>query len=304
VPPNTCDKCGASLQPGARQCPYCQTTTPYGLQAQQTDIQQQQWSAAQAQQTLLQAQLLGGGRIEAAATAALLWSLASIVFFCIPIPAIAGVVMGLRARSLAQSLRLSAPVRGTVGLVISALSGVGFVVFMIWAVVSSQHDVAQINKRKTELEKQIGAKATAATLDQSTACAMAELKILSEGHNGSSTYFQDYECLGKVSGDTDRASLEDFQYKESGTGPIKKITLCFKHGARWHVDNVLDEGKCADDPSAGAASAVVAVAAPPAHVAGAGGARSPGAHDASQQKADGGAAAATPVTRDAGAIRR
>lgn len=300
MPPNTCEKCGASLQPGARQCPYCQTTTPYGMQAQQTDIQQQQWAATQAQQTLLQAQLLNGGRIEAAATSSLLWSLASIIFFCIPIPAILGIVMGLRARSLAQSVRLSTPVRATVGLVISALTGGGFVILMIWAVISSQHDVAQINKRKAELETQIGTKATAVTLDQSTACAMAELKILSEGHNGSSTYFQNYECLGKISGDTNRASLEDFQYKESSTGPVKKLTLCFKHGARWYVDSVHDEGKCGDDPATGAAGSTNTPVPPPSpHVAGA------GRHDAgTQQKAaDAGAVGASAKT-DAGAVRR
>ncbi len=274
------------------------------MQAQQTDIQQQQWAATQAQQTLLQAQLMNGGRIEAAASASLLWSLASIVFFCIPIPAIFGIVMGLRARSLAQSVRLTTPIRATVGLVISALSGAGFVVFMIWAMIAGQRDAAVLSKRKAALEAQIGTKATAPILDQATACAMAELKIVSEGHNGSSTYFQDYECLGKISGDASRASLEDFQYKEGSTGPIKKVTLCFKHGARWYVDSVHDEGKCGDDPSTGAAGSTDTPAPPAAtpHVAAAGAGR----HDAgTQQKAaDAGAAVAASAKSDAGVVRR
>ena len=297
MPPNNCERCGATLQPGARQCPYCQTTTPYGMQAQQTDLQQQQWSQAQAQQTLLQAQLTGGGQIEAAATAALLWSLVSIVFFCIPIPAIAGVVMGLRARSLAQSLRLSVPVRGTIGLAISALSGAGFLVFLVWAVVSSQHDVAGIAKRKTELEKQIGTKADAATLDQSTACALAELKILSDGHDGSSTYFHDYECLGKVVSKGERATLDDFQYQASSTGPLKKVIVCFKHGAKWYVDEVRDEGKCAGDESLGSAADA---AAPSPHAASAAGTPHHAAGDAGSH----GSAVTGPSARDAGAIHR
>ncbi len=303
MPSNMCEKCGATLQSGARQCPYCQTTTPYGMQAQQNDIQQQQWSQAQAQQALLHAQLTGGGQIEAAATAALLWSLASIVFFCIPIPAIAGVVMGLRARSLAQSLRLSAPVRGTIGLVISALSGVGFLVFMVWAVVSSRHDVAGIAKRKAELETQIGSKASAATLDQSTACAMAELKILSEGHEGSATYFQEYECLGKVAGTGERATLEAFQYRTSSTGALKKVIVCFKHDAKWYVDEVRDEGKCAGDDSPRSVGA--AASAPSAHVGTAASASHRAAGDASAQvKSDAGSTVGTPSARDAGPIRR
>jgi hypothetical protein len=173
--------------------------------------------------------------------------------------------MGLRARSLAQSLRLSVPVRATIGLVISALSGAGFLVFLVWAIVSSQHDVAGIAKRKTELEKQIGTKAAAATLDQSTACALAELKILSDGHDGSSTYFHDYECLGKIARKGERATLDDFQYQASSTGPLKKVTVCFKHGAKWYVDEVRDEGKCAGDESPASA----AVTGPSARDAGA-----------------------------------
>lgn len=267
------------------------------MQAQQSDIQQQQWAATQAQQALLQAQLMNGGRIEAAASSSLLWSLASIVFFCIPIPAILGVVMGLRARSLAQSVRLSTPIRATVGLVISALSGASFVVFMIWAIVAGQRDTAKIDKRKAELEKQIGTKATAATLDQSTACALGELKILAEGHNGSSTYFHDYKCLGKIVTTGERASLEDFQYQDGSTGPLKKVAICFKHGALWYVDEVRDDGKCGDD-SALTGSGVAEAAAPPQHIATGGGFSAH--HDAgSQQKVDAGIATVAAKT-DAG----
>ena len=184
--------------------------------------------------------------------------------------------------------------RATLGLVISALSGAGFLVFMVWAVVSSQHDVAGIAKRKTELEKQIGTKAEAATLDQSTACALAELKILADGHDGSSTYFHDYECLGKIASKGEHATLDDFQYQASSTGPLKKVIVCFKHGAKWYVDEVRDEGKCAGDDAQGL---LADAAAPPPHVATAAGTP----HHAAA--GDAGTHAA-PGARDAGAIHR
>jgi hypothetical protein len=273
------------------------------MQAQQSDLQQQQWAATQAQQSLLQAQLQGGGRIEAAATASLLWSLGSIACFCFPVPAIIGIVMGLRARTLAQSLRLSLPVRATIGLVISALSSVSCVVFMIWAVVSSQHDLATLGKRKTELEKQIGTKASATSLDQPTACALAELKILNDGHNGVATYFHGYACPGKIATSGDRATLEDFQYYETtSSGPLKKVTICFKHGALWYVDEIRDDGKCAGDDSLAASAIAEPTAAPPPHPFGGNGHEGP-RHDAGSHEKPG-SIGATPAAHDAGAIHR
>ena len=54
----------------------------------------------------------------------------------------------------------------------------------------------------------------------------------------------------------ERATLDDFQYQASSTGPLKKVIVCFKHGAKWYVDEVRDEGKCAGDESPASAAAV------------------------------------------------
>lgn len=242
--PVKCAQCGALIDPLALSCQYCRFTTPAGVAAQQraeADAQRRaQWEAHahHSQQAATNRQL------DSSATHALIWSIAGAVLCCLPL-GVVGIVFGARARALAKRLGTAPPARATIGMVLGIVSCVLSVAMVVFAVVQSQIDEEETQKRISTIEKQLGTAPSAPTLDRTTACGLAEVYALRTGWDGRRGYsLEAFECLGKLRQDGDRAELDDFRFRID-TDQKKRFDLhvCFKRGGAWYVRDMRD-GAC------------------------------------------------------------
>ena len=85
-----------------------------------------------------------------------------------------GPVMGLRARGRAQAANITVPGTAMAGLVIGAISCVTSIALFTYAAIESQNEQDHANKRVAEIDKQLGKKPEAPTLDHDTACLLGE----------------------------------------------------------------------------------------------------------------------------------
>jgi hypothetical protein len=237
-----CERCGATIDPLAHACPYCHLTTRAGVIAQQNqeaaNRARAQWSAA----VDFQKQRANEMQIQSTATQSVWLSvLGMVVCGCFPLGA-AGIVQALRAKSMAAAQKMEPPPRAQIGLysgIISVLFSVGICVA---AFISSSHDQARADARTAEIDKQVGSKASDATLDHATACLLAEEAALKTGFDDNPGYsLEKFDCPGKLVPTSEAADLEDFAFAHTGT--TYKIHVCFKHGAKWFVES-LSEDAC------------------------------------------------------------
>jgi len=247
VTPVKCAQCGALIDPLAHSCQYCRFTTPAGVAARQraeADAQRRaQWEAhAQYNQ-----QVVTHRQVESSSTHALLWSIAGTVLCCLPL-GVVGVVLGVRARSLAGRLGTAPPARATIGMVLGALSCVLSVGMLVLGFVLAEIEKQEAEERIATIEKQLGARPSAPTLDRNTACGLAEIYALRNGWNGrTGPSLQGFECVGKLRHDRDRAELDDFRFRIGSDQKNRyDLHVCFKRGDAWYVRE-MREGGCPID---------------------------------------------------------
>ena len=255
---NKCEQCGATIDPMAMACPYCHLTTAAGVIASQRGQAaaqaHAQWSAA----VDFQKRQATETQILSAANQAIWMSIGGMILCCTPL-GIVGVVQAVRARSMATAQKLEIPGRATIGLVLGICSCLLSVGIITAAAISSSHDTDRANARIAELDKQIGTKAANATLDRAVACDLAEQTALRDGwdgHPGGS--LEKIDCPGAFSQNATAAQLDDFGFNWTSTR--YKTFACFKHGAKWYVEE-LSDAAC-DLEAVGSASSSASTPAP------------------------------------------
>ena len=247
-----CEQCGATIDPMATACPYCHLTTPAGVVASQRGQAaaqaHAQWAAAVEFQKRQATQM----QIMSAANQAIWFSIGGLALCCTPL-GIVGVVQAMRARSMATAQKLEIPGRATIGLVLAICSCLLSVGIITAAGISSSHDTDRANTRIAELDKLIGTKAASATLDRAVACELAEQTALRDGWDGHpGGGLEKIDCPGVLTQNPNAAQLEDFGFNWSTTR--YKTFACFKHGAKWYVEE-LSDASCEIEAASSASSA-------------------------------------------------
>jgi hypothetical protein len=229
-----CEHCGATIDPGAYECPYCKAPTRLAAEARARQEQEAQARAQWDAQRGWQEQQVLGRQLESTAKQSLIFSILGLVTCCTPF-GIMAVVQGFRARTMAQRIKAPVPGTGTAGLVIGFLGSVTSVVLIVIAMIQGHYDEQSAAERTTQLQKKVGDKANAAALDHTTACALAEIYALETGFDGHQGYSLDhFECIGKLRNAPDAAQLDTFRFRWSSSGKYAP-NVCFKKGAKWYV---------------------------------------------------------------------
>jgi len=240
----TCERCGAGLPPNTDQCGYCGTLSgaAQAALAAEAGRRAQEQASLNAQLAVLKVKLQG--TTELSASRALMWGLLSFVFFCLPIFNVLSFLAFKRAQASAREAGAALPLRATVGLLCSVVTGVLCVGCWVWLVTDIRADYARVDARKTELNKQIAAHPEGPELDHPFACALAEQYVLINGYDGSTNtgQFRDVDCAGAVRVSNGRAEMPDFKFRVSSNGAQKSATICFKLGARWFVQEARATG--------------------------------------------------------------
>jgi hypothetical protein len=223
-------------------CPYCKVTTAAGAAAQQRHEHEARaragWAAAAEHQQAVAANV----RMNATAAQALGWSVGGLVLCCLPL-GVVGIVQGVRARSMAASLRAPVPGKATIGLVLGILSSVMSVGGFTFAMIQSSHDQERTDARLAVLDRETAAKESAPVLDHATACALGEAYALRNGFDGHPGYaLKEFDCVGKLTTGNDVAELQDLRFKWS-TSTKYEASVCLKRGAKWYVGEVR-KGRC------------------------------------------------------------
>lgn len=245
--PTKCTQCGALIDPLVLACPYCRFTTPAGVAAhERAQAEAQQRAHWQAHAHFAQ-QATTGAAVQSSSTHALIWSIVGTLLCCMPL-GIVGIVLAVRARSLAKRLGTPPPAKATLGLVLGIVSSVLSVAFIIFAIVQSERDKEGAARRITALEEQLGSAPSASVLERSTACRLAEIYALRSGWDDRQGYaLEDFECVGKIVHERDRATLDDFRFRVgSSQSKHVDVNVCFKRGEAWYVSD-MREGPCSLD---------------------------------------------------------
>jgi len=168
---------------------------------------------------------------------------------------------------LARSQNVALPARVAVAFWLGIASCMLSTAVATWAFVDSRHERHRVAARTAQLEREIGAGASAPTLARAVACALAEQRALKVGYDGEpGERLDDFTCVGRFAAGTDSASLEDFSFRYSST--TFNVSTCFKRGAIWYVSD-MRTGACPTGvPVAGPAASAGALPGGPASAAG------------------------------------
>jgi hypothetical protein len=237
-----CERCGAVVDGAALACPYCHLTTPAGVLAQRNQEAADRARAQWVQAVDFQKQRAIEMQIASTATQSVWLSAAGmLVCGCFPL-GIVGIIQAMRAKSMAAAQKMAPPPRAQIGFILGIVSVLVSSGICVAAFISSSHDQARANARIADIDKQVGNKASNATLDRGTACLLAEEAALKTGFDGNEGYsLEKFDCPGRLVPAGDTAQLEDFAFMWSSTN--YKVNVCFKHGAKWFVET-LSEDAC------------------------------------------------------------
>lgn len=222
------------IDPLALACPYCRFTTRQGIAANYAQQQHQQW-AAHANYVQSAA---ATARMKSTATQTLVFGILGILLFCTPL-GIVGIVQGFRARAMAREARAPVPGSATAGLVLAIVSLFTSVGGLILIDRDVQEDKSAAEQRAAAIDKRLGARATAKTLDRDTACGIAEAHLYREGAEGVLNYnVKDVECVGRLttSGE-DRAEIDLVRFKDATRKLETKA--CLTRGGKWFVQKTV-----------------------------------------------------------------
>lgn len=232
----TCEHCGARLDPNALACSFCKAPTPLAAQVRARQEEEARVRAAWQAHSESQKALALQRRMESLATHALAWSIIGAFMCCLPVSAI-GVVQGIRARNLATQLRMPSSGRARTGLVLGILGSVASIVLITVGFIGAAQDQEAANARIAQLERSIGPRVKASTLEHDVACALAEIHARRNGFaNERGSSLGHFECVGRLSGGESEAQLEDFRFTKSTTK--FDVNVCFKRGAQWYVQDM------------------------------------------------------------------
>lgn len=237
-----CKACGAGLPDTADICSYCGVATDVA----QLKAEEQIAADAERADAKTNAARESLGRTS---THALVWSIVGMIVCCPPIPSIVGLVMSLRARKMARKYTLVLPATATAGLAMSLVGISIFTLFVIYIVTEER----RVSARQSELAKIVDAYGAGPTLDERTACALAESRLLEDGWGETGKLsVDDFRCPGRVIQRGNNARLEDITFK--GTKKSRPVlTGCYHRGSRWTLDELREDTQCTtssiDDPA-------------------------------------------------------
>jgi hypothetical protein len=182
--------------------------------------------------------------VESAGRTALIWSLIGFFTGCFPLN-IAGLVTSIRARTLAREAKVSVPGTATVGLVLSAVTTVGWGLMIIGFAIWFAFDQAALSDRVAELNASIPQHDREESLSHQTACDLAELRVRTDGWKDADPIVIDgFTCPGRVNQEGDEAELTDYSFNASSSIGRQTVTVCYKRGERWMVKSFREEGGC------------------------------------------------------------
>ncbi len=131
-----CQRCGAALELGAVNCPYCRTLTPHGYAMEQQRVAQGWHAQANAEFARQNERLRIEEEIKKQANTAMITGIVGLVLCCSPLTIVA-LVLGLRAKANARRHALIAPTGATVGLVIGIFGLAAMVLYVMMLVFSA-----------------------------------------------------------------------------------------------------------------------------------------------------------------------
>lgn len=197
---------------------------------------------------------VGKSRLDSLSVQAMWLSILGVLVCCWPVSGL-GLVQAIRARGMAKTQGVTPPNGANLGFSIGIVGAVLSIVMWTVAIVGGLRDEDAAKARIGQLEEKAKAGVEAGALSHDVACALAEAHVLKTGFDGhSGPTLSDFECLGKVDGDAERAALSAFRFKYSSTK--YETNVCFQRGVRWFVHEASKE-PCA------ATSATPAVTAAP-----------------------------------------
>jgi hypothetical protein len=232
-----CAKCNAALPADAESCPYCGLATPLVVERQRAAEQAEREAKARADQ---EARTREDAALQKSAKTAFYWSLMGFVAWCLGIPSVVGLVLGMRTRGRAHRAGAATPGYATVAVVLGTIGTVIFGLLVIIGIRQVRMDFA----RRTELMAAIETGARAEKLETAAACALVELQLRTHGVGGH-TRQQIPECpVIAQAGET--ASLTGIRVPANGTTPSLDLTGCLRReSGTWRVVELRTEGPCA-----------------------------------------------------------
>jgi hypothetical protein len=232
----TCPQCGASVAPSEPACRYCGTLSPEGNSRLREEQIRAQAEAAAIEAHLEHDQARAAAALDDNARLAFKWAIAGLVLCCVPIPAIVALVIAIRTQTAAKRHDNVVPGRATAALVIS----VATLLLFSGAVAAYLVDSHRKEVRGRELHDIVERTWTLPVIDQKTACALLELKLIESGFDGKSwTLGDSFACHGKIEQNGDRAVLHDAEVGIGGNNA--RLVACIKRGEHWMVERVLHE---------------------------------------------------------------
>ncbi len=232
-----CAKCNAALPADAETCPFCGLVTPLAVERQRAAEQAEREAKTRAEQ---EARAREEAALQKSAKTAFYWSLAGFLAWCLGVPSVVGLVLGLRTRKRAHHLGAATPGYATVAV---ALGTIGTVIFGLLVVIGIRQ-VRMDFARRAELMAALETGARAEKLETPAACALVELQLRTRGVGGR-TRQQIPECPAVVQ-DGETASLSGIRVPANGTTPAMEFTGCLRREAgTWRVVELRTEGPCA-----------------------------------------------------------
>lgn len=234
-----CTGCGAAVDLEALTCGYCGAPSPHAVRARNAADQ----AALEREEAALKD---ARAQLDKRATNALIWSVVGVLVCCMPVPGLVGV---LKARGVAKEAKARGfvpPSTATVALVFGVLNLVTSAAFWIFFA----FEMRAVSQRKAELHAAVADEVGRPQLEQQTACALAELRLLEDGwadhETGSSGMSDTFECAGRLEQDGERATLRAISFRLSGEERTV-LDACLERGARWHVVALVpSEAGCAE----------------------------------------------------------
>lgn len=227
-----CDGCGAPYKDAEPKCPFCGRLRAEGRAQLAAEAERSSRREEGEASRLRQA---AQTTVDRCAKQSMYWALGGLPLCFIPICGVVAMVLSLRAKSLAKRHGLIAPAKSTVGLVVGALQvlvGGGAIVGANW--LSEEHE-----ERKQALAAELGDAPKAQALSPRTACAIAELHLVTEGFDGvDDQNIEGVRCPGRLVVTGNTATLEDVRFSK------RRCAVTLRYGSEWAVESILGGSEC------------------------------------------------------------
>jgi hypothetical protein len=251
-----CAHCGAIVEPTALACTYCRAPTPAAARARAEETAERERALAEQAGVERAQRAAVAAKMDAAASKSFVLALVGFVVCFIPLLQIISVVFYFRARAIARELSVQVPWKATVGGLLSTISFLSMTAFITWAIIRDGNLRARADARIAALSPQADDGALQSALDYRTACALAELYALKNGHFKQDGWnLVDFDCKGKLDVKNERATLTAFSFKIETNDVRHDVDVCFSRGSKWYVTELSAIHDCGASSAAPAASA-------------------------------------------------